>query len=150
MPCKPRVRLFPIGVYFITICTNNRKCLFGEIVDGKMRLNETGSMAKQCWDAIPDHFPQILSDQFVVMPNHIHGIIFIVGSCPNPHPNPHPNPCPDTRSGNAITTNTSSATKPTYIASANIFKPTRLVGNQIRCIQFRRSSLQNINVYCRR
>jgi len=43
------------GAYFITICTQDRRCLFGEVVDGNMRLNELGEMVRRCWLAIPDH-----------------------------------------------------------------------------------------------
>ena len=70
------------GAYFITICTQNRECLFGEIVDGEMRLNEAGNIARQCWDDIPIHFPHVDPDVFVIMPNHIHGIILIIDTPP--------------------------------------------------------------------
>jgi len=65
------------GAYFITICTHARACLFGEIVDGKMRLNDAGRMVQGCWDAIPKHFPDVVTDECVVMPNHIHGIVWV-------------------------------------------------------------------------
>jgi len=65
------------GLYFITICTHERLPLFGKIDDGKMVTNDAGLVAKKCWQEIPDHFPQIILDGFVVMPNHIHGIIEI-------------------------------------------------------------------------
>ena len=65
------------GAYFVTICTHNRQCLFGEIMGGEMRLNDAGNIARQCWDDIPIHFPQVDLDEFVVMPNHIHGIVVI-------------------------------------------------------------------------
>lgn len=68
--------------YFITICTVNREHFFGEIVDGEMKLNELGKMAERCWMEIPNHFPFATLDQFVVMPNHMHGILFILK--PNP------------------------------------------------------------------
>jgi putative transposase len=70
------------GAYFITICTQDRVCLFGDIVDGVMRLNQTGEIVRQCWMAIPEHFPHAMLDEFVVMPNHVHGII-VVGEMPN-------------------------------------------------------------------
>ncbi len=63
------------GAYFITICTYERACLFGKIVDGKMTLNDAGRMVESCWQDIPDHFPHADLDEFVIMPNHIHGII---------------------------------------------------------------------------
>ena len=66
------------GAYFITICTHQRHHLFGEVVDGKMQLNALGEIARQCWLAIPDHFPHTALDEFVIMPNHVHGIIWIV------------------------------------------------------------------------
>jgi len=66
------------GAYFVTICTHQRQCLFGDIVDGDMRLNALGEIARQCWLAIPDHFPHARLDEFVIMPNHVHGIIWIV------------------------------------------------------------------------
>jgi len=65
------------GAYFITICTHNRECLFGDIVDGEMILNEYGEIAKKCWLEIPVHFPNVLLDEYVIMPNHVHGIIII-------------------------------------------------------------------------
>jgi putative transposase len=65
------------GSYFITICTHERLPLFGEIVDEKMIQNEKGMMAEKCWHAIPDHFPWVILDAFIVMPNHVHGIITV-------------------------------------------------------------------------
>ncbi len=65
------------GAYFITICTQNRTCLFGNVVDGKMVLNDAGEFARKCWMEIPNHFPRVTLDEFVIMPNHIHGIIII-------------------------------------------------------------------------
>ena len=70
------------GAYFISICTQNRECLFGEIVGGKMALNYAGAMIQTVWDEIPFHYAGIEIDEFVVMPNHIHGIIVIVGATP--------------------------------------------------------------------
>ncbi len=96
------------GVYFVTICTQNRKCYFGEILesgndevvdtvetqnlaslrlnsddkigsnpDAKMQLSKIGLIAQTCWLEIPDHFPFVKLGQFIVMPNHVHGIIII-------------------------------------------------------------------------
>jgi len=65
------------GAYFITICTQDRACLFGDVVDGEMRLNDAGRVAQQCWRQIPAHFPNVELDEFVVMPNHVHGILVI-------------------------------------------------------------------------
>ena len=66
------------GAYFVTIVTHDRACLFGDVVEGKMRLNEAGQIARQCWVEIPRHFPHVELDEFVVMPNHVHGILVIV------------------------------------------------------------------------
>ena len=66
------------GLYFVTICCQNRECLFGEIVDSEMRLNNIGKIANDCWQEIPNHFPDAILHEYVIMPNHIHGIIQLV------------------------------------------------------------------------
>lgn len=71
------------GLYFVTICVQNRECVFGEIIDHKMILNDAGKMAFQSWSDIPNHFPNVVLHEFVVMPNHIHGVIEIVGNDEN-------------------------------------------------------------------
>ena len=63
------------GLYFITICTFDRECLFGEIINKKMILNDAGKAANECWLKIPEHFPNAVLHEHVVMPNHVHGII---------------------------------------------------------------------------
>jgi REP element-mobilizing transposase RayT len=68
------------GMYFITLCAQDKKCLFGDIVDDEMRLNEFGKIAQQQWLSIPNRFDDICLDEFIVMPNHMHGIIKIVGA----------------------------------------------------------------------
>ncbi len=65
------------GVYFIPICTAQRLHYFGEVHDGKMILSEIGEIAESCRKQIPDHFPFVKLDAFVVMPNHFHGILII-------------------------------------------------------------------------
>ncbi len=65
------------GIYLVTICTNDRICLFGDVTDGVMRLNDAGQIVHACWAAIPDHFPHVGLDAFVVMPNHLHGIVVV-------------------------------------------------------------------------
>jgi putative transposase len=67
------------GAYFVTICTRERECLFGHVVNGEMRLNDAGEIARRCWEDIPDHFPHAVSDAVVIMPNHVHGVIVIHG-----------------------------------------------------------------------
>ena len=63
------------GVYFITICTQNRECLFGDIVNGSMILNDAGIIVQEEWTRAKIVRPYVTLDAFVVMPNHIHGII---------------------------------------------------------------------------
>jgi len=63
------------GAYYVTIVTYQRDCLFGEIVNKEMILNEFGKIADECWCAIPEHFPNVELGTYVVMPNHVHGIL---------------------------------------------------------------------------
>lgn len=70
------------GAYFITLCTQNKSCLFGNIVYAKMILNDAGRMIKTIWDEIQLYYPGIETGEFIIMPNHIHGIINLVGPAP--------------------------------------------------------------------
>ena len=65
------------GAYYVTIVTYHRDYLFGEIVNEEMVLNEFGKIADECWRAIPDHFAFVELGAYVIMPNHVHGIIVI-------------------------------------------------------------------------
>jgi hypothetical protein len=65
------------GAYFVTICTQHRECLFGEVVDGEMVLNTYGRVVTTFWQHIPRHFARVELDEWVVMPNHMHGVIVI-------------------------------------------------------------------------
>src|SRR5258706_9828121 len=65
------------GAYFVTIVSHNRACLFGEIVDGAVQLNRAGDELQHCWSELKYKFLTVKADTFVVMPNHIHGIIII-------------------------------------------------------------------------
>ncbi len=67
------------GAYFVTICTRNRSCVLGTIREGEMALSKAGAFVTTCWAAIPNHFPDVTLDEFVVMPNHLHGILVIAG-----------------------------------------------------------------------
>ncbi len=73
------------GVYFITICCYDRESFFGRLIDKKMIFSEIGEMASGFWKEIPEHFNHVKLDEFVVMPNHIHGILILdyslVGTC---------------------------------------------------------------------
>ena len=68
------------GAYFVTICAYNRECLFGDIVDGEMQLNIYGEIVAAFWDEVPSHFKNVELDAFIVMPNHMHGIVIITDS----------------------------------------------------------------------
>lgn len=65
------------GYYFVTICVKNRAHVFGNVRDKKMRFNKWGEIAHECWQEIPIHFPDVEIDQFVIMPNHVHGIVVL-------------------------------------------------------------------------
>ncbi len=65
------------GAYFVTICSQNRECLFGNIIDGEMKLNECGEIAESCLKEIPEHFNCVGMDYMIVMPNHVHFILNI-------------------------------------------------------------------------
>ncbi len=66
------------GLYFITICAKNGLCLFGDVVDGEMKLNQAGEIGEKAWLDLPNRFPQAELDVFRVMPNHFHGILGIL------------------------------------------------------------------------
>jgi putative transposase len=76
------------GAYFVTICVRGGECLLGEVVDGEMQHNEWGQIAWDCWQAIPEHSPHVKLDVYVVMPNHVHGIIAITDPVGAQHTDP--------------------------------------------------------------
>ncbi len=99
------------GAYFITICTHERRSLFGRIVDGQMELNAFGEIAREEWTKSAEIRREIVLDRFVVMPNHVHGIVFILepennkggrpsgeGDCQSPLPQDHQPRGPSPRS----------------------------------------------------
>ena len=80
------------GAYFVTICIQNRICLFGKIEGGEIQLNEAGYMVHKIWNELPEKYPGVEIDEFIVMPNHIHGIVVLnVGAGPCA--------CPDSNKG---------------------------------------------------
>jgi len=109
------------GAYFITICTHQRDCLFGEIADGTMQLNQLGQIVSASWQRLPDHFSTVELDAFVVMPNHIHGILVLTdrrGAALGQHislttedtlPNATPNPTKSNPHGQRICPTTGDA-----------------------------------------
>ncbi len=76
------------GAYFVTICIRNRECLLGHIGRGEMTLNNAGLVVQSVWNGLPQRYTGIEIDAFVVMPNHIHGIMHIVGAALALPPNP--------------------------------------------------------------
>ena len=67
-----------VGSYFITICTFQRECIFGTISNGEMQLNQYGKIVHSHWQNLPKYHPRLELDEFVIMPNHIHGILFLI------------------------------------------------------------------------
>ena len=65
------------GAYFVTICTQDRECLFGDVVGTEMNLNEAGRMIDRWWKELPRKFSALTLDEFVVMPNHLHGLLVL-------------------------------------------------------------------------
>jgi REP element-mobilizing transposase RayT len=65
------------GMYFVTICVRERECALGEILNGNLYLSEFGEIAFNFWEPVTQHFPNVIIDQFIVMPNHVHAIIHI-------------------------------------------------------------------------
>jgi putative transposase len=65
------------SMYYVTICTHNREYIFGEIENSTMALSDLGKVVHSCWVDLPNHYPEIEIKEFVIMPNHIHGIILI-------------------------------------------------------------------------
>jgi putative transposase len=83
------------GAYYVKVVTQGRECLFGEIVDAKMYLSNYGEIVQKWWDNIPNHFPNVETGAFIIMPNHIHGIVFVTeerrGEVISPHDQPNDN-----------------------------------------------------------
>lgn len=81
---SPRLRDYDYaqnGAYFVTFCAQNRANLFGSIgEDGVMQLNDFGKIVWDCWYDLPKYYENIELNAFVVMPNHVHGIILIIGT----------------------------------------------------------------------
>ena len=70
------------GYYFVTICTEGKECVLGTVVDGFMKLNNAGEMIKKWIVKLNDKYENIELDEFIIMPNHIHFIVIIVGADP--------------------------------------------------------------------
>ncbi len=68
------------GLYFVTLCTYGKECLLGNAIDARVVLNEAGKIVQKVWHDLPARFPSLAVDAFVAMPNHIHGILVLMGT----------------------------------------------------------------------
>jgi putative transposase len=66
------------GAYFVTVCTHERECMLGEVISDEVVLTPAGLAVRQVWQSLPRRFPSVVLDAFVVMPNHIHGVLTIM------------------------------------------------------------------------
>ena len=66
-----------VGIYFVTVCCWEKECLLGTIDEGLMQLSDAGLIAEQVWLGLPDRFGGVILDSYVIMPNHLHGIVQI-------------------------------------------------------------------------
>lgn len=78
----PHLNLQQNGAYSVTLCVHGRRLAFGKVTNGVMQLSSSGQLARDYWLALPRHFPQIQLDEFVFMPNHMHGIVWVKGEAP--------------------------------------------------------------------
>ncbi|TXI42407.1 MAG: hypothetical protein E6Q59_00855 [Nitrosomonas sp.] len=142
------------GAYFITICTHDRAPLFGKIVDGVMMLNAAGNIVNEEWHKTGQIRHQIALHEFVIMPNHIHGIIQLVGArCTRPDC-PHANcTCPNGIQPNEMHVDSDEQTAriqpgrvqraPTVPSPTSIIQPTPTVGDVVR--GFKSSVTKRVN-----
>ncbi|HEY3132705.1 MAG TPA: transposase [Acidobacteriota bacterium] len=68
------------GSYYVTLCTQNKKCIFGKVVEGQMELNDLGKIVAGSWKWLARRYSYVELDEWIVMPNHFHGILVIVGT----------------------------------------------------------------------
>jgi REP element-mobilizing transposase RayT len=87
------------GTYFVTIVAQERTCLFGNVLDGALQLNDAGRMVQVIWSELSLHYPGVATDAFAVMPNHFHGIVTLVGVGPCAYPEFSIGPCAYPESG---------------------------------------------------
>ena len=111
------------GHYAVTVCTQNRSCLFGVIGNGDMLLNDAGRMIDTIWHEMPEHYPGIALDVMQIMPNHLHGIIVVreVGTDPCVCPNPGTE---DGQTRGSVPTGCLSLSDPLYHSLQNVLCPT--------------------------
>lgn len=120
-----------VGLYFITICTKNREFLFGNIANGEMMLNDAGKIANECWLEIPNHFPNVFLHEFVVMPNHIHGIVELISvGAENFPPNIRNFPPNITNGGNDVRANDGNDVRANN--DSPLRSPSKTIGSVVR------------------
>jgi len=90
------------GAYFITIVTHDRKHILGEITNGEMSINKYGDISKFTWCDLVNHNPGIELDEFIIMPNHLHGIIIIHERSDFSLTNSYVETCPGNRNGTNV------------------------------------------------
>ncbi len=117
------------GLYFITICCQDKICHFGKIENEIMILNDLGKIANECWLAIPTHFPNAVLHEYVVMPNHIHGIIELTN-------NAVPNNAMINVGAKNISPKSPDTNPPTNNVVANNMVPKNIIDNDIRAKNF--------------
>ncbi len=76
------------GYYYVTTCTHERQCFFGDVVENTARLNDIGQTVQSVWNDLPRRFPGIALDEYIIMPNHVHGIIILSGESETDKPAP--------------------------------------------------------------
>lgn len=74
------------GAYYVALCTQEKRCLFGNATEEDIQLNAFGRLVAGCWHELPKHYPHVELDAFVIMPNHIHGVIILNDAPANPNP----------------------------------------------------------------
>lgn len=92
------------GAYFVTVCVQGRGCLFGAVRDDQLIANAAGRMVEDWWSKLPSKFPEVEVDLHVVMPNHFHGIVVVVGADPCVRPGPITHPTPGAHMGAPLPT----------------------------------------------
>ena len=68
------------GAYFVTICTQGKRCLLSSIVGKSVELTLAGEIVRAVWNSLPERFPRLVLDEFVIMPNHLHGVLGLIGA----------------------------------------------------------------------
>jgi len=66
------------GAYFVTVCTHDRECTLGDVIEGSFRPSAAGKIVRECWYELPYHYAGLVLDAFAIMPNHVHGVFVFV------------------------------------------------------------------------